>query len=145
MTTKPTDPRLPRRDDAEEYLVQCVAAWPENANEVVPLLKPTDFFTPHYQKLWRVFTRQLAFGSIDLVAAARECDCAYELYELRLDAVTAVHVESRVELVKNAAKARALYEVCQRAADALLRGRSADSVLASLSMALGGFHEAANT
>ena len=45
--------------------------------------------------------------------------------------------------MKAAAKARQLYEITHKAAEAILLGRSADSVIAMLKMALEAFEEPA--
>lgn len=142
-TATQTEPRLPRADDAERYLLECLVVFPQRAHEILPLAKSTDFFEPLHQSLWRTFTRQHAItGEIDILAAGKKLGCADYLLELSFDCVTSVHAESRAKLVKDAARARAVHDICQRGADAILHGRSGESVLASLQMAMEGFQQA---
>jgi replicative DNA helicase len=139
-----TDPRLPRADAAERYLIRCCVAWPERAHEILPLCKPTDFLDTLHQKIWREFATQYATtGGIDPMAVAKRLDCAAYLLELGQDAATAVHAATHAESLRDAARARRLFDVAQNAAQALLRGRPVDSVLTSLHMALDQFEKEA--
>jgi replicative DNA helicase len=134
------DPRLPRADEAEKYLVTCIVGFPDRAPEIIPLVKAKHFFDPLYQKIWKAFNTQLlTSGAVNPLAVGRLLDCAADLLELGYESVTTAHAESRAEMVREAATGRALYEVCRRAADAILRGRTADSVRAQLHLALDGF------
>jgi replicative DNA helicase len=139
-----TDPRLPRADDAERYLITCVLGWPDRVGEIVPLVQPSEFFEPLHQKIWRTFSTQLALrGCCDPEAVAKQHDCALYLFELAQNLSTTVHAESEAERVKEAAKGRALFEVCYKAAQGILRRRPAVSVLAQLDLALSAFREGA--
>jgi replicative DNA helicase len=132
-----TDPRLPRADEAECYLLACLMDWPERAGEVLPLCQPSDFFETLHADLWRKFTTQLAMhGAIDRLAAGKELKCADRLLEFAYQAPTTEHAESRADMVKLAARGRQAHDVFQNAADAILDGRPADAVIAQVSLAL---------
>jgi replicative DNA helicase len=108
------------------------------------LVDSTDFVDELHQKLWRCFNRQFSTaGKIDAVEAARLHDCLWYLIEIKNDASSAALAEIHAASMKAAAKARQLYEITHRAAEAILRGRSADSVIATLKMALEAFGEPA--
>jgi replicative DNA helicase len=134
-----TDPRLPRAHKAERYLITCVLGWADRAPEIVPLLDAREFCHPLHRNLWKAFRTQLdTIGEVDPLAAGKQFNCCDYLLELSADVTTTADAANEAEAVREAARARALYDVCQRAANALLRGRTADSVLAQLNLALEG-------
>jgi replicative DNA helicase len=135
-----SDPRLPRADEAEKYLLACCVVWPERAAEFLHLVRPTDFFDDRFRRLWKRFQTQLEmYGAIDRLDAGKKLNCAALLFELADCAPTTVHAESRAEMVKLAARGRHAHEIFQKAANAILRGRPADAVIAQVSLALEAF------
>ena len=137
-------PLLPRADEAEKYLLACLVDWPERAGEILPLCKPADFFEPLHQKLWARFqTQHWATGDIDRLAAGRELECCDFLVELIEGAPTTAHAASRAEMVRQAARGRRAHEIFTKAADAILRGRPADAVIAQVQLALEPFEQEA--
>src|SRR5262245_16440196 len=136
--------RLPRAEQSERYLIQCCVGWPDRAAGIVPLIDPRDFSDQLHAHLWRAFRTQLdTKGEVDTLAAGKQLNCCAYLLELTGDLTTTAHAEMHAETIREAARARALYDVLQRAADAIMRGRTADSVLAQLELALPAFHEGA--
>jgi len=135
------DIRLPREDEKERDLIGCVLAFPERAGEILPLCRPTDFFEPLLQQLWRQLVTQWGtMGRVDCMAAARKIKCAQYVLEIAYSApTTTAYAECLAEAIKLAARGRHLYEVLQRGADAILRGRPADAVLAQVQLALEPF------
>jgi replicative DNA helicase len=141
MTTN-TDQLLPRDHEAEQNLIRCIIGWPHRAPEVLPLVEPRHFLDELHQLLWKSFKTQLETnGAVDALFAAIKLGCAQYLNELSVDCTTTAHAEMWAESVREKATARALHEVLSKGADALLRGRMAESVLAQLELALPAFHE----
>src|SRR5690242_12515735 len=111
------EPPLPRADAEEKFLFSCLMDWPERSGEILRLCRPTDFFHPLHQKLWRKFATQLATtGSIDRLAAGKELNCAEFLLELTDGAPTTAYAESQADAVKLAARGRQAHGIFSKAA-----------------------------
>jgi replicative DNA helicase len=144
MAPSKPDPQLPHDREAELYLLQCCVAWPDRAESFMHLVRSTDFVDELHQNLWRTFHRQFSLtGEIDPLEAAKQHDCVWFVIELQQDSSSAALADIHAAKMKSAAKARQVYDIAQRAADAILRGRSADSVLASMRVAMAAFEEPA--
>jgi replicative DNA helicase len=132
--------QLPRADAEEKYLLACLMDWPERAGEILSLCKPTDFFHPLHQQLWRKFKTQLAMrGAIDRLAVGKDLGCAEFLLELTDGAPTTTWADGQAEAVKLAARGRQVHEILTKGAQAIERGRPADAVLSQVQLALEPF------
>ncbi|HEX5471880.1 MAG TPA: DnaB-like helicase N-terminal domain-containing protein [Lacipirellulaceae bacterium] len=139
-----TEPEVPRADEHERYLLACLMDWPERAGEVLPLCRPTDFFDPMHQKLWRTFATQHATtGTIDRLAAGKQLGCCDLLIELTDCAPTTVHAESRAKMVRDAAQLRELDKVLDSGRKDIRARRPTQQILAKLQLHLAAIQEAA--
>src|SRR5262249_11018360 len=106
---------LPQDIEAERELLSCVLAWPDRATGIIRLVRADDFVDELHAKVWRLFATQLDLtGEVDIVAAARELQCAEYLLELTLKASTSTVAPIMADSVKDTAKARDVIRVCER-------------------------------
>lgn len=129
--------RLPRADAQERELLGCVLYFPDRAGEMLTLCAASDFFHDVHQRVWRKFATQYAMsGAIDRLECGKTLNCAQTLNELFIDApTTTAYAVCLAEQIKLAARGRAIYELLQRGATAILSGRPGDAVLAQVMIA----------
>jgi hypothetical protein len=107
-------------------------------------LEPEHFVDQLHRDVWRCFkTQLLTTGNVDPVITGRKLDCNSYLLERGLDASTTAHAHVEAGQVRDAARARRVYEICQRGCAAIINGNVADVVLAKLRIAIDSMQEPA--